>query len=56
MSRTRKGSKAGNVEYWGRRPVKLAFPDAGPETKKITHRQERAEKKREIDKAKKDLK
>jgi hypothetical protein len=48
MSRTRKGSKGPGYEYWGRRPAKMKFPSPGKETKKITHRQERADEKRKL--------
>ena len=48
MSRTKKGSKGPGYEYWSRRPAKIAFPSPGRETKKITHRQERAVSKRAL--------
>lgn len=34
-----------NTEYWGRRKCKLLYKDAGPSTKKLTHRAERNEAK-----------
>ncbi|MEN6367612.1 MAG: hypothetical protein ABFC88_12415 [Thermoguttaceae bacterium] len=54
MSRTKKGSKGSGYEYWGRRPAKVRYPDPGRETKKITHRQERAAKKRDLLKEERD--
>ena len=55
MSRTKKGSKGPGFEFWGRRPAKMDFPPPGKETKIITHRQERAAAKRQLDEAKKGL-
>ena len=49
MSRTKRGSKGAGFEYWGRRPCKMDFPTPGKENKTITHRQERAAAKRELD-------
>lgn len=50
MSRTKKGSKGPGYEYWSRRPAKMKYPDPGRETKRITHRQERAVCKRDLQK------
>lgn len=50
MSRTKKGGKGPGFEYWSRRPAKVADPEPGRETKKITHRQERAVSKRDLKK------
>lgn len=47
MSRSKNDGQRGNKEYWGRRPCKLKFKDAGPETKKYTHKAERTRGKRE---------
>jgi len=51
MSRTKKGAKGPGEEYWSRRPSKNQR-DPGPSTKNITHRQERAENKRNLHKEK----
>jgi hypothetical protein len=48
MSRTKKGSKGPGYEYWSRRPAKMLFPAPGKEAKTITHRQERAAAKRDL--------
>lgn len=45
MSRTRKGSKPGGIEYWGKRPLAGCPPSA--EAKRITHRIERQRNKNE---------
>lgn len=47
MSRTVRGKKPCGYEYWGRRPCKLLYRDAGPYTKKMTHRAERKAGKKE---------
>jgi len=47
MSRTKKGTKGAGYEYWGRRPCKFLFCPPGRETKRHTHRMERAEGRRE---------
>jgi len=48
MSRTVKGKKGPEYEYWSRRPSKMKFPPPGKETKTITHRQERRIAKRDL--------
>lgn len=45
MSRSIRGEKGPGHEYWGRRYPKLREP--GPETKRLTHKHERREGKRE---------
>ncbi len=44
MSRTKKGSKGPGYEYWSKRPLSGSSP--GKETKKKTHRIERARSKK----------
>lgn len=54
MSRTVRGGKAPGFEYWSKRPGnKSTYASVGSEQKKITHRLERREAQREIDKFKK---
>jgi hypothetical protein len=55
VSRTKRGEKGSGFEYWGKRPSKIRFADPGPENKKITHKQERAEKKRKLLEEKRNL-
>lgn len=48
MSRSRKGSKGIGAEYWSKRPISNkhgAIP--GKETKRLTHRAERREAKKQ---------
>lgn len=47
MSRTKKGKKAPGAEYWSRRPHNKHGSPPGPITKKLTHRTERQQGKRE---------
>ncbi|QRE00110.1 hypothetical protein [Burkholderia phage BCSR5] len=50
MSRTVKGSKAPGFQYWSKRPVKgetRASPGAHKFTKKLTHRAERRQGRKE---------
>lgn len=53
MSRTKKGAKGSNYEYWSRRPAKCRQP--GKENKKILHGVERAKAKQEVHKQGKEL-
>ena len=55
MSRTKKGSKSPGYDFWSRRPPGGGCAGSGPEAKKITHKAERAEKKRVILKEKKEI-
>lgn len=45
MSRTNKGSKAPNSEYWGKRAFNYVF---GPGWKRLTNRAERAQKEQSL--------
>lgn len=55
MSRSKKGSKGPGYEYWSRRPGNFDGPKPGRESKKVTHRLERAEKKRTVHREQKGL-
>jgi hypothetical protein len=48
VSRSKNDGQRDNKEFWGRRPCKLKYKDAGPETKKLTHRAERNQGKQEV--------
>lgn len=50
MSRTIKGSKGSGYEYWSRRPCKSKFPEPGPFNKKLTHKAERRNARKGLDK------
>jgi len=50
MSKTIRGEKGAGYEYWSSRPYNYGGASPGKKTKKITHRLERAEKKRLIQK------
>lgn len=52
MSRTRKGTKGVGYEYWSRR---FGYPlEPGPWSKKVTHRKERRQGKKEAHERKSD--
>jgi hypothetical protein len=53
MSRTKKGQKSPGYEYWSKRPNSMSNP--GKVSKNITHRKERAESKKAVHKAKKEV-
>lgn len=52
MSRTKKGAKGAGFEYWSKRPC--AGDSPGRETKKRTHRKERIQDKKIIEREKKE--
>jgi hypothetical protein len=53
MSRSKKGKKSPGYEYWSKRPNSMSSP--GKISKNITHRKERADAKKVVHKAKKNV-
>jgi hypothetical protein len=54
MSRTRKGNKSPGYDYWSKRPGSRKASSPGKFAKKLNHRLERLEGKKQVKKGKED--